>query len=162
MLSIFLISEGQFDRLCSAKVFVRNRKNAYDLPTSIKNFVAYHAAGQSSGTVAEEKRLLTIAQRKRIEQETAFRAGDLVDRGDVERLFLATVTALAAQLDGLAGRLAHELSACTDPAIARAVLLREHRRVRESYAKSLGAFVDAAASRTPADTTTTTDGDSMG
>ena len=131
-------------------------------PTSIKAWADYHAAGKTDSTTAEERRLLTIAQRKRIEQEIAARDKELVELADVQAFYLANVQALAAHLDGLAGRLSHELASCTDPALVRAILLREHRRVRENLCEELQAAAAGGAGRRSTPTTTDPDGGPVG
>jgi hypothetical protein len=162
MVELFGISDRHFQKLRKAGVFPAVAVNAYDLKTCIANWAAYHADGKTDSTTAEERRLLTIAQRKRIEQEIAARDKELVELADVQRFYLANVQALAAHLDGLAGRLAHELASCTDPAVVRSILLKEHRRVRENYANELQAVSTGVAGRQPTPAATEPDGEPVG
>ncbi len=156
------LSDRQFQRLITAGVFKSVTKGLYDLTASIKAWVEYHANGQTDSTNAEERRLLTIAQRKRIELDIAERGKELIEISEVRQFYLMNIQMLTSQLEGLPGRMAYELAACSDPAMVRAILLKETRRVRQNLADQLNAVARSPASRRPAETTTNPDSQPVG
>lgn len=137
MLELFGLASSQFHQLARLGVFKQTEKGVYDLRGSIKGYVDYHRDGETGSTVAEERRLLIIAQRKQIEQRTKVEAGEQVALDDARRAFEAAMVMVATQLDAIPGRMAGELAGVTDPAEIRATLLHEVRRVREAASAEL-------------------------
>lgn len=80
---------------------------------------------------------LAIAQRAKIELETAQLRGTLLPRDLVNRAMNQVAALVASQLDGLAPRLAGELADMSDPQQIQATLLREARSVRGAIAQAM-------------------------
>lgn len=152
------ISEAQFQRLKKAGVFSANPGHAYDLKSVIKAWAQYHADGHSPGNTAEEKRKLTIAQRQRIELDMRQRRGELVPLADAQAAFTQAMVLVAGQLDALPGRVAGELAGLSDPALVRASLFDETRRIRDAAAHVLEDFATDSAGGGGDGTTATEDG----
>ena len=154
VLAVLGISDGMLAHLFKEGVFPNEAKtgvrNRYDLPMLVQAFVKYHAEGQSRSDMAEEKRLLVIAQRKRLELEEKERTGGLVPRDDAQKAFNETMVLVATQLDGLPGRVAGELAGITEPAEVRALLLDETRRIRDAAAAKLRDWATGTRRRRPA------------
>jgi hypothetical protein len=134
------ISQSHFHRLQSAGVFAPVVRGRYDLKEVIKAWAKYHADGRSAGDAAEEKKLLTIAQRKRIELDMAERKRELIPLPDAQAAFNESMIIVASQLDALPGRAAGELAGMNDPAMIRAWLFEETRRIRNAAAQHLETF----------------------
>lgn len=162
MPDLFGVSSNHFSRLQSAGVFAPATKGMYDLKASIDAWLEYKTGGDTDRTLTDEKRLLVIAQRRKLEQEIKARDKELVELAAIEQFFLANVQALASALDGVAGRLAFEVAAITDPAQVRAILLQELRLVRETYANALENSLAGSESRATASTASPSDSNAVG
>jgi hypothetical protein len=128
-------------------VFQPLSRGFYDLKDVIKAWAKYHADGRSAGDAAEEKKLLTIAQRKRIELDMEERKRQLVPLAEAQAAFNESMIIVASQLDALPGRGAGELAGMTDPAVIRSWLFNETRRIRHAAAKHLESFAADPAGR---------------
>lgn len=137
LIRLFGISERHLSRLKAAGIFEPVAPGEYDLGAAIASWTKYHADGRSGSDMAEEKRLLVIAQRKHLEQRTRAEQQELVPLGEAQTAFNTAMLLIAGQLDGLPGRVAAEVAGLTDPAAVRALLFHECRRVREAAAKKL-------------------------
>jgi hypothetical protein len=115
----------------------------FDLTICVPKYLA-HLEGEASGSLSEARRKLVEAQRRDLENRMRRREGETIDRPDVQRVFLASMTSVGSQLDGLAGRLCGELAGLSDPAAVREVLFRECRRIRNAAAAELEAIAGAA------------------
>jgi hypothetical protein len=131
------ISASHFNTLRLAGVFTQNAAGKYDLKHVIAGWAQYHADGRSGSDMAEEKKRLVIAQRKKIEQDMEERSRELVPLNDAQNAFNETMVLIGAQLDGLAGRVAGEVAGLTDPAEVRGLLFEETRRIRHAAATKL-------------------------
>ena len=134
------ISQSHFHKLQSAGVFKPLSRGIYDLKDVIKAWARYHADGRSAGDAAEEKKLLTIAQRKRIELDMAKTKRELIPLPDAQAAFNESMIIVASQLDALPGRAAGELAGMSEPAVIRAWLFEETRRIRHAAAQHLESF----------------------
>ena len=162
LLHLFEISETHFQKLKAAGVFTALDRGTYDLKEAIAGWLAYNCAGSVNTDLTEERRLLTIAQRRRLELELEERKRELVPLADVGQTFNATMVLIGAQLDGLAGRMAGELAGISDPAEVRALLFDECRRIRHAAADKLEDWAAGAQRGSPAETTTPEDTRSVG
>jgi hypothetical protein len=139
--SVLGLSRSQFDRLVRDGVLPRSTPRLYRLQEVVPAFVQYLRDGrEGSGDLAEERRLLTIAQRKQIELAIETRREQLVELDAAGRVFDAAMVIVGGQLDGLGGRMAAELAAISDPAVIRAKVFDECRRIRNVAANELEAF----------------------
>lgn len=159
VIAVLGISDGWFHKLRRAGVLhpLTDKGTAYDLPDCVRNYLRFHQDGQGTD-MASEKLKLVIAQRKQIEQRTASEERELVPVQEAQAAFNAVMTMLAAQLDGLAGRMAGELAGTDDPAAVREALFIETRRIRHNAAQQLENFATDTDRRAPAETTATKDG----
>ena len=162
VLHLLGVSMSHFHALTKAGVFQPIERGIYNLPDCIKRWVRYHADGQSGSDMAEEKRLLIIAQRKQIEQRTRVESRELIPLDEVQQTFNAAMVLIGAQLDGLAGRLAGELAGLSDPAEVRSVLFHEVRRVRDAAADKLESWAADHTGSVTTETTTPEDTRSVG
>lgn len=156
------ISQSHFHNLQKAGVFKPLSRGIYDLREVIKAWAKYHSDGKSSGDAAEEKKLLTIAQRKRIELDLAERQRKLVPLDEAQAAFNESMIIVASQLDALPGRAAGELAGLSDPALIRAWLFDETRRIRDAAAQHLEGFAADPTGGGAAVPATTKDGGSVG
>ncbi len=134
------LSERQFYRLVKAGVFLPVKKARFNLSQCVQAWGKYQADGQKAGDMATEKTLLIIAQRKKVELDTQEKRGELVLFDQARQTFMAAMTIVATQLDGLAGRVAGELAGISDPAVIRKKLFDETRRIRSAAADKLEEF----------------------
>jgi hypothetical protein len=135
------LSVRHFGRLVREGVLPRASKRRFSVAAVVQAFVAYVSAGrEGSGDLAEERRLLTIAQRRQIELSMQTRREQLVELDAAGRVFDAAMVIVGGQLDGLGGRMAAELAAVSDPAVIRARVFDECRRIRNVAADELEAF----------------------
>jgi len=129
----------------------------YNLKAAIAAWAQYHADGKSGSNMAEEKRLLVIAQRKKIEQETRERSRELVPLADAQTAFSAAMVMIGSQLDGLPGRVAGEVAGLTEPAAVRSLLFEETRRIRDAAATKLETWASDSNGGEPASAATAED-----
>ena len=140
VIALLGISETHFHRLQAAGIFKAKTRGQYDLKECIQAWTQYHADGRSGADMAEEKRLLVIAQRKQIELSMKERTRELVSLAEVQSCFNEAMVIAASQLDGLRGRGAGDLAGLTDPVLVGAWLFDETRRIRDATAQRLEAF----------------------
>lgn len=159
---LFGMSETTFAKLKNAGVFVAHARGVYDLKESIHAYVDHKANAGVSSDLTEERRLLTIAQRQRIEHHLDVDVGRLVPLEDAAQAFQEAMFLISTQMDGLPGRVAGELAGLTDPASVRALLLKETRRIRDEAATTLERWAIDRERSKPAETATVEDGGSMG
>jgi len=152
------LSEAHFHKLKAAGVFHALDRGVYDLKAAIAAWAKYHADGRSGSDMAEEKRLLIIAQRKQIEQRTRVEQRELVPLAEAQSTFNAAMVLVGSQLDGLPGRVAGEVAGLEDPAAVRALLFDETRRIRDAAAAKLTDWAAGHSGRSPAGPTPTTNG----
>ena len=152
------VSLGHFHKLKQAGVFPSVATGQYDLKACIAAWTKYHADGRTGSDMAAEKRLLVIAQRKQIELRTRTEERDLVPLAEAQQTFNAAMVLLAAQLDGLPGRVAGELAGIEDPAAVRALLFDETRRIRHVTATKLSDWAAGHNGRKPTGSPSTPDG----
>lgn len=140
------ISDRHVRRLHREGVFPRagsGPRDGFDALVCVPKFLA-HAEAEEAGSLSEARRKLVEVQRRDLENRMRRREGETVDRSEVQRVFLAAMTAIGGQLDGLAGRVCGELAGMTEPAAVREVLFRECRRIRNAAAGELETLAGAA------------------
>jgi hypothetical protein len=151
------LSARQTRRLAQDGVLPRTG-DRFDPYQCIPAYVAHiQRRARDSATLTEARLKLTEAQRKDLELRTSEREKRLVPVEDVGNLFTATMTLVGAQLDGIAGRMCGELAGLSDPAVIRARLFDECRRVRNAAADQLEALAADAERRESAARTATAD-----
>jgi hypothetical protein len=156
------VSESHFHRLTRAGVFSAKERGSYDLKQVVGSWVQYHLDGKSAGDHATEKRLLTVAQRKKLELDMEERRRELVPLAEAQEAFNEAMVIVSSQLDGLPGRGAMELAGMNDPALVRAWLFEETRRIRDAAANRLEEFFSGPARGRNTETPAPEDGGSMG
>ena len=156
------IANTNFQKLKQLGVFNSQSFGTYDLQESIRAWVKYHVDGAAPGDLTEERRLLTIAQRQKIELDMKERSRELVPLSDAQQAFNSVMVMIGAQLDGLPGRVAGEIAGLDDPAACRALLFTETRRIRDAAAERLTDWATGQPRSEPPCPTSTEDGGSMG
>ena len=156
------VSEAHFHRLMRAGVFAPKERGVYDLKQVVAAWVKYHLDGKSAGDHATEKRLLTIAQRAKLELDMEERRRELVPLAEAHEAFNEAMVIVASQLDGLPGRGAMELAGMHEPAMVRAWLFEETRRIRDAAANRLEEFFSGPARGRNPEAASSEDGGSMG
>jgi hypothetical protein len=159
------ISRRQFDRLVDRKVFVRAAagERRFRLHDVVRAYVAYVQHGKEASSEIAQARLAYLnTQREAVEQRTRERARELLERGDVARVFDASMVQIAAALDGLPGRMAGSLAAVNEPARIQELLADEVRRVRETAAADLAALASCVERGGAAEAAAATHGRSLG
>jgi phage terminase Nu1 subunit (DNA packaging protein) len=131
-----------------------NRDRRKGAPTgSVEAYVAWRRSnirqysggtGRVSYSVGEETARLRSAQAEAQELEVAQKRRELLDREVVKQAVLSAGAVFNAQLDALPGRMANELAACNDPALVRAKLRDECRRILEATAAEFARLADEA------------------
>lgn len=153
MARILGLSERQVTNLANDGVLPQSSKGKYDLVAAVQAYVHYVARGKVHTQVVDARTRLTEAQARNAEIEAERRAGQLLDREDVQTVLNEAMTIIATGMDGLGGRLANELAGDSDPASIRQKLLSETRRIRASAADKfarLGAIGDGGRHPAPA------------
>jgi phage terminase Nu1 subunit (DNA packaging protein) len=156
------ITSNSFQKLKDAGVFNALDRGVYDLKAAVAAWLKYHVDGAAPGDLTEARRLLTIAQRKQVELNTRRAERELVPLADAEQAFQAAMVMIAAQLDGLPGRVAGELAGIDDPAAVRAYLFDETRRIRDAAATTLEDWATGAGGGSGPETATPEDGGPVG
>lgn len=118
--------------------------------------------GGSSADIAEARLRLIEAQRREIEQRTRRADKQLIEIDLVASGFAAAMVTVGSQLDGLAGRMAGELAGINDPAVMKARLFDECRRIRNAAADQLEALASDQAGREGAESTATEESGRVG
>lgn len=139
------ITDRQVRRLAARGVLPRAGRK-FDAFECGPRFTKYMRSGVGSSVDLSEARLkLTDAQRHDLELRTRSRERQLLDRDEVAACFDAAMVTIGSQLDGLAGRLCGELATVTEPAVIRARLFEETRRIRNAAADQLEALARGTA-----------------
>jgi len=95
-----------------------------------------------AGTKSEEELLLTRAKRIQEEIKAKKAQGESIDLEDLKPVLFEVANIYGQQSDAMAGRLASELASIDDPAIIKARILEESRRIRSLTADRLINFAD--------------------
>ena len=152
------ISDRHIRRLSRDGVLPRvgsGPRDGFDAVACVPKYLA-HMEAEGAGSLTEARMKLVEVQRRDLEHRMARREGESIDRAEVQRAFLAAMTSIGGQLDGIAGRLCGELAAMSEPALIREVLFRECRRIRNAAAAELETLANPSsggesAESTPAD-----------
>ena len=129
------IEKGMPLDLDSPRQGTRRRINTAKAIRWIRAMERAAAATPDGGeTLAEAELRKARAAADFAEARAAAAQGESMALVEVEEIFDRAVTMCAAQLDGLAGRLAATVAAESDPAVCRQVIFDETRRIRESFA----------------------------
>jgi hypothetical protein len=137
---LLALSDRQVRRLYAAGVLPKVGRR-FDAFVCVPKFVAYLRTGTGDSADLSEARLkLTEAQRRDLELRTRQRSRKVVDLDEVATVFDAAMVIVASSLDGLAGRLSNELATVSEPALIRARLFDECRRIRNAAADQLEAL----------------------
>lgn len=142
MARILNLSERQVTRLANDGVLPQSSKGKYNLATTVQAYVHYVSRGKVHTQVVDARTRLTEAQARNAEIEADRRAGQLLDREDVQVVVSAAMVVIATGMDSLGGRLAAELAGIDDPAAIRHRLLAETRRIRAQAAEQLRCLAD--------------------
>jgi hypothetical protein len=162
VIEVLGISEGWFHKLRRAGVLEPvDGKTTFSLPACVRSYLKFHQDGEGTD-MASEKLKLVVAQRKQIEQRTRAEERELVPVQEAQAAFSAVIAMVAAQLDGLPGRMAGELAGLDDPAAIRETLFVETRRIRDAAAHRLESFNTDQAGGGPDETATAEDGGRVG
>lgn len=113
------------------------------LEIDIKTAIPWVVRNRTEKPGSERERLAK-EQADKVAIENAKSRGELLMSPHVEDAIAAALATLAAQLDGLAGRMATPLASIDDPATIRASLMDETRRIRTAYAEQLSELADIA------------------
>jgi phage terminase Nu1 subunit (DNA packaging protein) len=97
---------------------------------------------QAAMSAQETKRQLMLEQIEERRLENMRRRGEMIPVEDVQHTLNAAAVAVATQLDGMAPRVAHELSALSGvpPAVVQEIIFREARAIRTSVASSWDSY----------------------
>ena len=162
VIEVLGISEGWFHKLRRAGVLEPvDGKTTFNLPDCVRSYLKFHQDGQGTD-LATERLKLVVAQRKQIEQRTRAEERELVPVGEAQAAFSAVIAMVAAQLDGLPGRMAGELAGIEDPAAIRETLFIETRRIRDAAAHRLESFNTDQAGGGPDEAAATEDSGRVG
>jgi hypothetical protein len=156
------ITPTHFQKLKEVGVFKARDRGVYDLREALAAWLKYHLDGAAPGDLTEERRRLTIAQRRKIELDMKERERELVPLAEAQQTFNAVMVLIAAQLDGLPGRVAGEIAGTDDPAACRALLFDETRRIRDAAANKLADWAAGDAGGGAAGPAPTEDGGPVG
>jgi hypothetical protein len=113
----------------------------YNLEHAIK-WLLLRRESQATVSAQEAKRQLTLEQVEERRLENMRRRGEMISVEDVQHTLNAAAVAVATQLDGMAPRVAHELSALSGipPATVQEVIFREARSIRNSVAAAWDSY----------------------
>jgi len=163
VIALLGIQESWFHKLKRAGVLqpVDTKGTAYNLPDCVRGYIRFHQDGEGTD-MASEKLKLVVAQRKQIEQRTRAEERELVPVQEAQAAFSAVIAMVAAQLDGLPGRMAGELAGLDDPAAIREALFIETRRIRDAAAHRLESFGTDTAGLEPDETAAAENGGRVG
>ncbi len=154
------LTPRQIQRLARGRTIAKAGRNAYDLRNVVHALIRYYRQdAETDGDQAAENLRRTIAQRREIEQRVSHKARDLIPAAEVRAAFDTAMTLVGSQLDGLAGRIANQVAAESDPAICKKVVFDETRRIRAAAAAELEAFADDSGGRQSATATEGDDGE---
>lgn len=98
--------------------------------------------GEVRYSVGEETARLRRAQAEQAELANAEKRRELVSTEDVMQLLLRIGAIFKSQLEAQPGRLANELAAVSDPALIRAKLRDENRRILDACAVEVDRFAE--------------------
>jgi hypothetical protein len=151
---VLVLSRRQFDRLVRAGVLMEVAPRLFDLLVIVPAYVRYLQLGKAGSTEMATARLkLVEAQRRALEQRTAERRQELIERAEVERVLSAITVSLTGVLEGMPGRLTGTLAAMIDqPALIHEALTDEVHRTRNNLADAMGELArrEAVRAATPA------------
>ncbi len=102
-----------------------------DKKASSKGYIKPPTGDEQEQDLNSARNLVYIEQHRKLKLENDKTEDTLIPADQVDLVFNSAITMLAAQLDGLAGRVAG------GDAVLRQKLLDEHRRIREAYANAL-------------------------
>jgi phage terminase Nu1 subunit (DNA packaging protein) len=132
------LSVRQFNRLVREGHVPKAQRALFDPEAALAALIAYYRQGKAgSSNYDSEKLRHVIAQRREVEQRTALKARELLPAQQVRTTFDTAMTLIGSQLDGLAGRIANDVAAQSDPAICRGIIFNETRRIRAAAAAEL-------------------------
>jgi phage terminase Nu1 subunit (DNA packaging protein) len=95
----------------------------------------------ASGSKSEEELLLTKAKRIQEEIKAKKAQGLSIDLEDLKPVLFEVANIFGQQADALGGRIASEFASINDPAIIKARMLEESRRIRAQTAERLINFI---------------------
>lgn len=143
---LFGLSARRVQQLANEGIIVKAGRGQYRLLASVRGYVTFLQERVSGDRKADgwrdERARLAREQADRIALENAVSRGRLIQSDQVENVLSAAMAALSADLDGLPGRMATTVAGIDDPAIARATLQDETRRIRRSFAQSVAELAE--------------------
>lgn len=102
---------------------------------------------RSKAPAGSARERLAQVQAERVELDNEKERKNLLRLDHVTDIMTSAVAQLASQLDGVAGRVANDLSSETNPAVIRQIVLDEHHRVRSAYADALQKLFESPVSK---------------
>jgi len=131
--------------VCTGILPKPSRHGVHDLVDLIGAWIDYVAADRSKDPdIAQAKLRYWRARASREELELEARAGELIPVAVAHQIIVDALSIVRTQTDAIAGRLAMEVAAMTDPAIVRRTLLDEHRRIHRQASEQLARLYGTA------------------
>ena len=122
------------------------RHDGFDPYLCVPAFLEYVRRGaERTESIAHSRQRLIDSQFRASEFKNRQKERELVPIEQVNQCFEAAMTAVAASLDGLGGRLCNELAALADPGQISKRIFDETRRIRNTAAGALEALAGAPA-----------------
>lgn len=144
---LFNLTPRRVQQLASDGVIPRVSRGKYPLVASVQGYTKFlqdRVTGDRKDGWRGERERLAREQADRVAIENACTRGELIYAADVQEALSTAVASLAADLDGMPGRLASTVAGMNDPALIRSTILDESRRIRESFAAQLAELAEPA------------------
>ena len=141
---LLALTDRQIRNLAKSGVLPRSGsgRKAFDAFDCVPKYLKHsRQGGGNSADIAAARLRLIDAQRHDLEMRTREREGKLLPHDEVAGAFEAAMVTVGTQLDGLAGRMAGDLVAISDPAVMRGKVFDETRRIRNAAADQLEALL---------------------
>jgi len=123
----------------------RHGKNRYPLKDVVHWYIDRALAKQAGETtdLADERKKLVVAQRKKHETENAIKQGELIETEVVSSLLNEMAVIFARELEGVPARLSQKLSVLDDPQIIQKTLKDEVSSIRSRASAAVADFASA-------------------
>jgi hypothetical protein len=140
------LPSSSFRRYVRAGILPKSlRHGVHDLLDLLGVWIDYIATDRTKDPdIGEAKRRFWVARADREEIERDAALGQLIPVSLAHQIIVDALTLVRVQTDAIAGRLAMEVAAMTDPAIVRRTLLDEHRRIHEQASEQLARLYGTA------------------
>lgn len=132
------VSQETISRLLRDGVFKQSIGKKYKLGEAVQAYNEYIAGGREVGNKAQdERRKLLIAQTEKINLEISEKRNELISFDHATQTLTEAMVIVSSQLEGLPGRVASKVLNIDNAAVARQIILKEIRRIRESAGRKL-------------------------